>query len=140
MNLPTTIIASKLHQELYHYKPMLAPKRRRGRPPKYATEEERKAARQKTAQDSYRRLKEARHEQGPQHKELLNGTATAQELQIEIDPLSILRQTRPRENRHATASYTEMQREGSIIHDENEQQQFLQVFIYTRFLLQPFSF
>ncbi|KAF2175412.1 hypothetical protein K469DRAFT_752133 [Zopfia rhizophila CBS 207.26] len=51
---------------------MPVPKRGRGRPPKYATDEERKAARQRTKHDSYQRRKDARHEQEQQQQEQPN--------------------------------------------------------------------
>lgn len=106
---------------------MPAPKRR-GRPPKYATAEEREAARRRTKQDSYQRLRDAGREQR-QQQQRPNDASTAQELQIQIDPLSILQQTGPGEDMHATASHTGTQMEGSAARDEGEQRQLLQVFI-----------
>jgi hypothetical protein len=83
---------------------MSAPGKRRGRPPKFTTDEERKAAKQKTKKESYQRQRD-RQKNTPYQQELQHqqdNVATAPGLQIQLDPLSILQQTGPKEDRLTT--------------------------------------
>jgi hypothetical protein len=71
---------------------MSAPGKRRGRPPKFTTDEERKAAKQKTKKESYQRQRDRQkntpYQQEPQYQQ--DNIAAAPDLQIQLDPLSIL--------------------------------------------------
>jgi hypothetical protein len=79
---------------------MSAPGKRRGRPPKFTTDEERKAAKQKTKKESYQRQRDRKkntpYQQEPQYQQ--DNVAAAPGLQIQLDPLSILQQAGPEED------------------------------------------
>jgi len=108
----------------------------RGRPAKFATDEERKEARRKTKQDSYRRrrdcVNEAQHQQVQgQQDDSTTATAPAatRPLQIQFDRLSVLQQAGPERDGQITAPDLGIQAEGLNIPTVEERHEILQVII-----------
>jgi hypothetical protein len=117
---------------------MSGPGKRRGRPPKFTTDEERKAAKQKTKKESYQRQrdrqKNTQYQQELSHQQ--NNIAATPGLWIQLDPLSILQQAGPEEDRPTTVPDQQITApdrgilaEGFSDPSEEKQKQRLQVII-----------
>ena len=103
---------------------MSAPGKKRGRPPKYTTDEERKAAKQKTKKESYQRQRDHQkntpYQQEPQHQQ--DDITPMPGLQIQLDPLSILQQAGPEEDGPTTVPNQQiMAPDWAILAEENNE-------------------
>jgi hypothetical protein len=106
-------------------------KKGRGRPPKFATDEERKAARQESLRVAQQKFQQQARQQKTSHSlhDTGHGNVGRQGLQIQFDPRAILWQAGPEGDGQVTMPDHGIQAEGLDVPVDEEQLQLLEVTI-----------